>query len=119
MRSVPVATVPALREGPGELVGHVGECQHEPCDGVIALREVPRDAGRRHLAHVRQSVLQLEQTIATLLALAREQHVVADAAPITLLPVLERVVVEQAPLLDGREDLVDVVVDVPPATAMS
>lgn len=71
------------------------------------------DDGRRHLAHVRQSVLQLEQTVATLLALARELPVASETAPVALLPVLERVIVEQSPLLEGREDAVEVVVDVP------
>jgi signal transduction histidine kinase len=71
------------------------------------------DAGKRHLLHVRQSILQLEQTVATLLALAREQYIAIDGAgPARLLPVLERVIVEQGPLLEGK-DGVSVDVEVP------
>jgi signal transduction histidine kinase len=77
------------------------------------------DAGRRHLGHVRQSVLQLEQTVATLLALAREQSITEGVAPVRVLPVLERVVVEQAPLLEGRRTAVEVGIDVPPAVSIA
>jgi signal transduction histidine kinase len=69
------------------------------------------DAGRRHLLHIRQSVVQLEQTVATLLALAREEHIDTGDEPVLVLPVLERVIVEQAPLLDGKP--VEVAVEVP------
>ncbi len=77
--------------------------------------------GRRQLGHVRQSVLQLEQTVATLLALAREQHEPrAAAVPARVLPVLERVIVDQAPLLDARAGAdVDVEIDLPPSTAIA
>ena len=85
------------------------------------LMDEPRlsDAGRRHLGHVRQSVLQLEQTVSILLALAREQHSADGNAQARVLPVLERVIVEQAPLLDGRDDRVSVDVDVPRDTTIA
>lgn len=67
--------------------------------------------GRRLLAHAHRSALQLEQTVATLLALAREEGV-APPATSAVLPVLERVVVEQSPRLDGKP--VAVVIEVPP-----
>ena len=38
-------------------------------------------AGRQHLGHVRQSALQLEQTVATLLSLAREDQPTAVSRP--------------------------------------
>ncbi|HUG73023.1 MAG TPA: HAMP domain-containing sensor histidine kinase, partial [Steroidobacteraceae bacterium] len=70
--------------------------------------------GRRHLEHVRQSAAQLEQTVTTLLSLAREDAAgELMTAPVALLPVLERVIVEQSRLLEGKP--VTVEVQVPPA----
>lgn len=69
------------------------------------------DAARRQLDHVRQSAWQLEQTVVTLLALSREQHATETANELAVLPLVERAVVDQAPLLDGRA--VSVRIDVP------
>lgn len=83
------------------------------CERLAAREEL--DAGsRRQLDHVRQSAHQLEQTVSTLLALAREEHAAEAAHEVALLPLLERVIVDQSPLLDGRE--VDVRLDVPAGT---
>ncbi|MCR6702092.1 MAG: HAMP domain-containing histidine kinase [Dokdonella sp.] len=71
------------------------------------------DAQRRHLDHIRLSAAQLEQTVTTLLALAREQPLEA-AGPTRLLPLIERVIVEQAPLIGERPIEVDLHV---PSTA--
>ena len=49
-----------------------------------------------------RSPCQLEQTVSALLALAREENAVLAAEPVALLPVLERVIVEQADHLDGK-----------------
>jgi len=68
-------------------------------------------AGRLQLAHVQHSARQLEQTVITLLTLAREESVEQDALPLAVLPVLEQVVLEQAALLEGKP--VKVRVDVP------
>lgn len=69
------------------------------------------DPGRRQLAHLRQSALQLQQTVTSLLALARtDEAVLRSDRPLPLLPLLEQVVIEQAPLLD--EKAVDVQVDI-------
>lgn len=59
-------------------------------------------AGRQQLEHARQSSQQLEQTVASLLALSREQQPQDTPRGIALLPVLERVIVEQAPQLEGK-----------------
>ena len=72
------------------------------------------DAARQQLVHVRQSAWQLEQTVATLLALAREQHATEAASDLSVLPLIERAVVDHAALLDGRDVRVDV--DVPTTT---
>lgn len=69
----------------------------------------PKLAGtsREQLAHIRHSASQLEQTVATLLAMAREQ----DAEPaesVPLLAVVERVIVEQSPLLGERAIVLDI-----------
>lgn len=68
------------------------------------------EAGRQHVGHMRQSALQLEQTVTTLLSLAREDQPGATVAPVRILPILERVIVEQSPLLEGKEVVVDVAV---------
>lgn len=72
------------------------------------------NAGKQHVGHMRQSALQLEQTVTTLLSLAREVHADETVVPIPILPILERVVVDQSPLLDGKEVVVEVTV---PSTA--
>ncbi|WP_057629099.1 sensor histidine kinase [Stenotrophomonas terrae] len=68
-------------------------------------------AARQGLSQIHQSALQLEQTISMLLALAREQALPATGEANRLLPVIERVVVEQAPLLDDKQIELDI--DVP------
>jgi signal transduction histidine kinase len=72
------------------------------------------DASRRQLDHVLSSTRQLEQTVSTLLALAREEHSAEPAGNVAVLPLLERVIVDQAPLLDRRAVVVRV--DVPAQT---
>ena len=66
------------------------------------------EAGRLHVGHVRQSALQLEQTVTTLLSLAREDQPGGTVAPVPLLPILERVIVDQSPLLEGKKVTVEV-----------
>lgn len=75
------------------------------------------DAARSHLDNVLQSAAQLEQTVVTLLALAREQSLEAGAERTRLLPVIERVIVEQSPLIGDRP--IDVVVAVPETFAFA
>lgn len=67
------------------------------------------ESGRQHLGHVRQSAMQLEQTVTLLLSLAREEPAQDAEVAVALVPLLERVIVEQAPLLDQRA--VEVVLD--------
>lgn len=59
-------------------------------------------AGRRHLAHVQQSAIQLEQTVGLLLSLAREAPLDAVESQVAVVPLLERIIIEQAPLLEGK-----------------
>jgi len=66
------------------------------------------DVGRQHVGHMRQSALQLEQTVTTLLSLAREDQPGGTVEPVAVLPILERVIVEQSPLLEGKEVVVEV-----------
>jgi signal transduction histidine kinase len=65
------------------------------------------DGSREQLAHIRQSAAQLEQTMSTLLAMAREQATEAVES-LSLLAVVERVIVEQSPLLGERAIALDV-----------
>ena len=67
-------------------------------------------AGRQHVSHVQQSTMWLEQTVKTLLALAREEVSPQPAAATLVLPVLERVIVEQAILLEEKPVTVEVLV---------
>ncbi|MCC7247005.1 MAG: HAMP domain-containing histidine kinase [Lysobacter sp.] len=69
------------------------------------------DVARNQLDNVLQSAAQLEQTVTTLLALAREQMLEAGAERTRLLPVIERVIIEQSPLIGDRPIVVEV--DVP------
>lgn len=61
-------------------------------------------SGRQRLQHLHQSALQLQQTVTTLLTLAREEEAPAAAATPAqpVLALLERVIVDQAPLLEGK-----------------
>ena len=82
------------------------------------------DAARRHVDHIAQSSLHLEQTVALLLSLAREQTSTEAALSVPVLPLLERVIVEQSPLLEHKpvEVQVDVATDVVatlPATVLN
>lgn len=74
-------------------------------------------AGKQHLWHVQQSTMRLEQTVMTLLALAREEDSLQPAAATLVLPVLERVIVEQSILLEAKP--VTVEVQVPSALHMA
>lgn len=67
--------------------------------------------GRQHVQHIQLSALQLQQAVAALLALAREDGDTPVATGVRLVPLLERVIVEQSPLLGTRP--VQVHLDVP------
>lgn len=60
------------------------------------------ERGRQHVQHIRLSALQLQQAVAALLALAREDTLACTATPVRLVPLLEQVIVEQSPLLATR-----------------
>lgn len=66
---------------------------------------------RASLRHIQQSASQLEQTVGTLMLLAREETAAQAAAPVQLLPLVERAIVDQASLLEGKP--IEVVVSVP------
>lgn len=70
------------------------------------------DSARAHLDHIRQSSTQLEQTVTTLLALAREQTLGKDGEHTKLLPLIERVIIEQSPLIGDRPITVEVEVPI-------
>ena len=75
------------------------------------------DAGAlASVRHVHHSALQLQQSIDLLLALAREPDAAPGGAPapVPVLPVIERVIVDQSPLAGGRELEFDI--DVPADT---
>lgn len=74
---------------------------HSACDRLANDAQMSAQS-RQQVDFMRQSVRQLEQTVSALLALAREENAVLAAEPVALLPVLERVIVEQADHLDGK-----------------
>lgn len=76
-----------------------------------------RDGARRHLEHILLSAARLEQTITTLLALARENTAAEPQELARVLPVVERVVVEQSSLIEHKPITVDV--QIPPETTLA
>lgn len=64
----------------------------------LAASDNLSDRERGQLESIRQSADTLQQTVATLLSLAREAHRAEPMARTAVLPVLERVIVEQAAL---------------------
>lgn len=71
---------------------------------------------RRHAALIADSTARLEYTVSTLLALAREEHFAAPASTVLLLPLIEQIVVDHSPRLQGKP--VEVEVDVPNTASM-
>lgn len=84
-------------------------------EGLLRETELSR-AGIQQLQFLRESSMQLEQTVTSLLSLARDVRDDDTGAAISVLPVIERVIVEQAPLLEGKP--VTIEIDVPPASRM-
>lgn len=82
------------------------------CERLSRCRELDGES-LRQLEHVQQSARQLEATVVMLLTLAREDACEA-ATEIALMPLLERVIVDQAMLPGGRD--VRVRLDVPAGT---
>ena len=89
---------------------------HSACERLAQEPSLSPEA-QRQIDFLRQSVWQLQQTVSTLLSLAREENVAALAEAVPVLPVLEQVVLEQAILLDGKR--VDVSVTVPADARMT
>jgi len=77
----------------------------------LRAREDLDAASRRQLDHLRQSAQQLEQTVAILLALAREESHAEAAADVAVLALVERVIVDQAMVLDAHD--AEVRIDIP------
>jgi signal transduction histidine kinase len=72
---------------------------------------------RTQLDSVRQSAAQLEQIVLTLLSLARETQMPAVMEPVALLPILERVILEQASL--HEDSRLELRLDVPASTCVA
>ena len=80
-------------------------------------RQPLADGARTQLQQIRAAALQMEQIIATLLALAREMPQAAQA-PVLLLPVLEKAIVQHAGLLRGKDVQLDIQVPASAAVAL-
>lgn len=83
---------------------------------LLARQRLP-EAAREQLQQIRSAALQMEQIIDTLLALARETSAAAHA-PVMLLPILEKTIVQHAKLLRGKDVQVDVQVDANASVAL-
>jgi len=83
----------------------------------LAKEPAMSSEAQQHLAFIRDSVAQLEQTVTTLLALAREASVSTSdqKAATKVLPVVERVIVEQSALIEHKP--VTVEVDIAPGAS--
>ena len=73
-------------------------------------------AARKQIDFIKQSSWQLQQCVATLLSLAREEQLGDEIQAVAVLPVIEHVVLEQGLQLEGKP--VEVVVNVDHATRM-
>lgn len=91
---------------------------------LLGRTDLPADV-HTQVRQMREVLWDLEQTVATLLALAREEHAPtaqdgpSGTAPesLALLPMLERVVLEQLPRLQGKDIQLDI--DVSPALRLT
>lgn len=82
----------------------------------LASRPQLDEHARRHADLIRTSTARLEQTVSTLLAMAREDPPGGESAQVLVLPLIEQAVVEQAQRLEGKP--VEVEVDVPPSARL-
>ncbi len=57
---------------------------------------------------IEQASIQMEQTVSTLLHLAREEHALAKQSSVKLLPLIEQSIIDHSYLLEGKEIEVDV-----------
>lgn len=80
------------------------------CERLGAREDLDAES-RRQLDHLRRSAQQLERTVTLLLALAREESHAEAAADVAILALVERVVVDQAMLLDAHD--AEVRIDIP------
>jgi signal transduction histidine kinase len=76
---------------------------------MLGRNDVPNEVALE-LRRVRRVLWDLEQTADTLLALAREAYSSNAPAPIELLPLLERVVLEQVPRLQDKDIQLEIAV---------
>lgn len=82
---------------------------HSACDRLAQDVQLSAQA-HQQIDFMRQSVWQLEQTVAALLALAREENLTPGIESARVLPMLEQVIIEQSGRLQGKA--VEVQVDV-------
>ena len=81
---------------------------------LLARTDLDAEA-RASAQHLQQSAMQLQATVDLMLSLAREAAPDGAPVPVRVPPLLERVVLDQAPLAEGRE--LDVDIRLPPQTS--
>ena len=82
---------------------------HSACERLASDPLLSAQA-HRQVEFLRQSVWLLQETVTSLLAMAREENSASRPEPVILLPMLEELIVERGVLLDGKP--VEVVLDV-------
>lgn len=66
-------------------------------------KNINKGEGDKILARISDASLQMEQTVTTLLHLAREEHAGAKKTQVKLLPLIEQSVIEHSYLLEGKQ----------------
>jgi len=76
---------------------------------VYQQTDLSKKDAKQVVSRIAEATVQMEQTVTTLLALAREEHTSADNEPVKLLPLIEQSIINHCYLLGDKE--VEVSVD--------
>ena len=95
------------------------DASHELRTPIAVIKGAIELFNKQHLTHenaeliqrIQTAVVQMEQTVSTLLALAREEGESSKAESVLILPLVEQTIIQNAYLLEGKS--VEVKVDIP------
>jgi len=90
---------------PVAVIKNAVELYHEIHNGQ---NEGERSKSDDIIGRINDASIQMEQTVITLLHLAREEHTTAIKAPVKLLPLVEQSIIDHSYLLEGKRIDVDV-----------
>ncbi|PKI16517.1 two-component sensor histidine kinase [Colwellia sp. 12G3] len=66
-------------------------------------KNITKDEGKNIISRIADASIQMEQTVNTLLVLAREEHTSVKQQSVKLLPLIEQSIIEHGYLLDGKQ----------------